>query len=971
MSTWNGFPRDSSSWIKSIEKTYERVEAVLARCVWNKKKLTLISTELASFKNKFSQIKGSLNNDQILRCFEFLKTTTAFLGIISNYQEKNWLTYFLTHDLNKPYNDLAFLWSAWTEISMAFCFRSFEAVDALPAAHSHDLIRTYQLLVENLKSFPKFLYKPIISKLNKIKELLDPSVKPGCIKDEENKNILKHRDWDITDEAIGQGGYAVVHLAKLKSTGEDLAIKELKAVNLKPKTVGYLKREIDSMLHLNHPNLLKLAGVTITQPFCIATGFLPNGDLFDILHGKNEKTMKKPMLLSQIAVDVARGLEYLHASHMVHRDLKPPNILMTKDWRAVICDFGLTRFIGPNMTIELGTAQWMAPELLVPGSQYDGCVDVYAYGILLWELYTQKMPYERMKMMQIIIGVLNQKLRPEIPKDAEPKYKKLITSCWAQKMKDRPTMHQVRVLLETGDLIVPGTDKAKFKEWCKKTAPEHKAVMDKFYKEKHDPQTLIKQLKSLSLLDPQVQTTLQQIIEAKIFSVDILDRIVTLIEHCPSPMVQALSMEIVNLMIDEGKIDPDRIMMAVIRDWADHPDFVVQATKKLASKIKKRSDLLKQILASSQPPETIDMIVLIATEEDVNFVLQMLSKSHIMPVLAHFVEKFGPSKIMLQAAVSSINAIAYMIRVVLQKKMLTLLDIPQSDQMEKSLQSVLFKLSTNTYANTEKDAYECIRMLAPMMRAAGKGLGTLEILNNSARFSKIAQTICELQLWGAIFGGFTSTDTEMLNSTIELVHILPLAPSIYQQGWELIVNNYNITHSEGVLKLIKEILMKDQQFDVSDLVVALFNSVGKITKKNVDMLQFILSINYEQHKFTMKRNFTDMFTNLIHHTDYNVPMALAIFVLQYISRIGLTGIDDEIFGASLSFLYNGKPPFDAVLPVLQILLIATSSTDHAAFMVKNGFADYLSELPLLYPKDPRVVSIIPLFCEALKKSVPQ
>ena len=968
MSTWNGFPRDSDSWKDAMDKMYNRLEVVLPKCVWNTKKIVLIATELAQFKESFSKIRGNLNPVQILKCFEFLKTTTAFMGIISNYQEHNWLTYFLTHDLNQPYNDLSFLWSAWSEISMDFCYRSFQSDSVLAAAHSQDLIRTFVLLIGSLKTIPKYIYKPVIHKLKLIQTMLDTKLqKPPS---EENKSILKHSDWTITEEAIGQGGYAIVHLAKLKATGEELAIKELKAANLKPKTVGYLKREIDSMLHLNHPNLLKLAGVTVTQPFCIATGFLPNGDLLDILHGKNEKKMKQPMLLSQVAVDVARGLEYLHANHMVHRDLKPPNILMNKDWRAVICDFGLARYIGPNMTIELGTVQWMAPELLKPGSKYDGCVDVYAYGILLWELYTQLMPYTNMKLLQIAVGVLNRKLRPELPSNTEAKYKRLIQSCWAQNMKDRPTMQQVRTLLETGDLVVPGTDKVKFKEWCKQTAPEHKAVMDKFYKEKHDPQTIINQLKSASPLDPQIEAILQQMIEAKILPFDNVDLIVHLIEYCPSPIVQASAMEIVSMMIDADKIDADTMLLSILEVWEEHADFVVQAAKKLAPKIQDKQNILSNLLTRTQHSEVIDMIQLIAGKDEIEFVLQRISKEHVMPVLAHFVETFGPSKIMLQAAVTSINAIAYMIRVVLEKKMLPLLDIPQTEQMEKNLQSVLYKLSTNSYANTEKDANECVRMLAPMMRAAGKGLGTLDILKNTAHFPKVAQVICGLQLWGAIFGGFTSTNTEMLNATIELVHILPLAPSIYQQGWTLIVTNYHATHNPGVLMLIKEILSKDQQFDVSDLINVLFNSIGDNTAKNVEMLQFILNINYDQHTFTMSHAFTDTYVKLIHHHDYNVPMALAIFVLKYISKYGLDEIEGEIFASSLAFLYNNKPPFDAILPVLQILLIGTTSVDYAAFMVKNGLADYLSELPLLYPKENRVLTIVPQFGEALKKSLP-
>lgn len=966
MSTWNGFPRSVDVWIKEFNKVYQNIEKILERVVWNGKKVALITLELNNFVTRFSKMQGLLIPDQILKLFEFLKCCAAFIGIISNYQKHNWLKNFLSHDLNKPYNDLAELWTVWSEVSMSFCYDSFEAVDTLPLAHSLDLISTYEILTNMFNAIPPMITKTVLYKLVKIRKILEV-IHITREDNEINKSILKHRDWEITDENIAQGGYAIVHLAKLRSNNMELAIKELKPANLKPRTVGYLKREIDSMLALDHPNLLKLAGVTITAPFCIATGFLPNGDLYDILHGKNQK-MKKPLLLSQISVDVARGLEYLHANHMVHRDLKPPNILMDKNWRAVICDFGLARYIGPEMTCELGTAQWMAPELFSGDHSYDACVDVYAYGILLWELYTQEMPYTQMRLLQIAVSVLKEKRRPEIPSNADPKYKKLIQSCWADKMKARPTMKQVRTILETGEFIVPGTDREAFKKWIAETAPQHKAVMERFYQDKRDKTVLVKQLLSENAIDPKVQNTLQQIIEAEIFSEEILDKIIFLLEMSTNPVVQDLAKQILFLMVEKNEINPDRLGLACIKIWDQHPEFVVDVFRKLGPKITKRDEILEKVLNMSQPPVMTDMVTLIATEAHCALVFKKLAKAHVVPVMSRFIESFGPTAAMLPAAVTSVTAIALMLRSVLQKKNLPLIGIPNSEEMEKATVGVLQKLTNNTYASSENYANECIRMLAPMMRLAGPGLGTLDILTSGAVYPRIAEVICSLALWGPIFGSFATDNTELLEASINLIHVLPIAPTIYQQGWQLMVGNYKATKNIHVLNFIKEVLMKDQQFDVSTLICALFSSVGVDTKKNVDMIQFILSINYERHTFQMNHDFTEVFVNLLNATDFNVPVGLAIFVLQYIDRCGISGLEDEIFGACLGFLYNRKPPFDAAFPILQILLIATSSQDHAAFLVKSGFADYLGELPLLYPGEPRIISIIPQFVEGFKKS---
>ncbi|EAY09923.1 TKL family protein kinase [Trichomonas vaginalis G3] len=966
MATWNGFPRSADVWNAEFAKVYANIDRIVERVVCNGKKIAAICIELDNFRNKLAKLTGNLTPDQIIKLFEFLKCCAAFMGIISDYQKHNWLKFFLSNDLNRQFNDLAELWTVWSEVSMSFCFNSFDSTDTLPLAHSLDLISEYQILSNMFNAIPPMIKKTVLAKLVKIRQIIE--VKQISRENSEtNKAILRHRDWEITDENIAQGGYAIVHLAKLRATNEELAIKELKPANLKPRTVGYLKREIDSMLALDHPNLLKLAGVTITAPFCIATGFLPNGDLYEILHGKNQK-MKKPMLLSQISIDVARGLEYVHANHMVHRDLKPPNILMDKNWRAVICDFGLARYIGPNMTCELGTAQWMAPELFSGDGSYDTCVDVYAYGILLWELFTQQMPYTQMRLLQIAVGVLKEKMRPQFPPNSDPIYKNLIQSCWAHKKSARPTMKDVRTLLETGEYVVPGTNKAEFKKWIEETAPVHKAVMERYYREKHDKTTLVKDLLSASAIDPKVQNTMQQMIEANIIGEDVLDKVVYLIEMASNTVVQDLAKQIIFLMIEKKEISADRLALALLKVWNIYPEFVVDCIRKLAPNITKREEILKQVLVMSQPPVMVDMVTLIATEQHVGLVFKYLDKAHVIPVLSSFIESFGPTAAMLPASVTSITAIILMLRSVLQKKMLQLLDIPATEQMEKNIVSVTQKLNNNTWANNDKDANECIRMLAPMMRIAGPGLGTLDILKSGAVYPRIAEVICGLQLWNPIFGAFATNNNELLQASIELIHVLPLAPAIYQQGWQFMVSNYKQTKNQFVLSFIKEVLQKDQQFDVSSLICALFNSVGENTKKDVEMIQFILSINFEQHNFQMTREFTDTFVALMKSDDYNVPVGLSIFVLQYIDRCGISGLDDEIFGACMSFLYNRKPPFEAAVPILQILLVATSSQDHAAFLIKNGFADYLAELPILYPNEPKVSSILPQFVEGLKKS---
>nr|GEV72290.1 serine/threonine-protein kinase HT1 [Tanacetum cinerariifolium] len=115
-------------------------------------------------------------------------------------------------------------------------------------------------------------------------------------------------------------------------------------------------------------------------------------------------------LALKFALDIAKAMECLHANGIIHRDLKPDNLLLTANQKSVkLADFGLAReeTVTEMMTAETGTYRWMAPELystvtLRQGEKkhYNNKVDVYSFGIVLWELVTNRMPFEGMSNLQ-------------------------------------------------------------------------------------------------------------------------------------------------------------------------------------------------------------------------------------------------------------------------------------------------------------------------------------------------------------------------------------------------------------------------------------------------------------------------------------------------------------------------------------------------------------------------------------------
>ena len=276
--------------------------------------------------------------------------------------------------------------------------------------------------------------------------------------------IIKHEDVQIGKE-IGSGQSGSVHVGTFKNI--EVAVKILTRRALTIPELESFKREIYALTVLNHPNLLKFYGYTEEPPFLILTEYMPNGSVFQIL--RKSPQFLTPTIRSLIALDVARGLDYLHQRNIIHRDLKSLNVLLDKNYRAKICDFGMVSVnSSAPKTGLIGTAHWMAPEVLMSSPKYDNKVDVYSYGIFLWELLTGDMPYATLKPADIISKVMDGG-RPELPDtvngQAVPaELKDLIVKCWAQEPLNRPTITKVINAFDSPNIRFPGTDEAEFRE---------------------------------------------------------------------------------------------------------------------------------------------------------------------------------------------------------------------------------------------------------------------------------------------------------------------------------------------------------------------------------------------------------------------------------------------------------------------------------------------------------------------------
>ncbi|XP_039285893.1 mitogen-activated protein kinase kinase kinase 12 isoform X2 [Nilaparvata lugens] len=252
----------------------------------------------------------------------------------------------------------------------------------------------------------------------------------------------KADDWEIMFETIsdlrwlGSGAQGAVFSGKLKN--ETVAVKKVE--NLKETDIRHLRK-------LNHPNIVQFRGVCTQAPcYCIVMEYCPYGPLYNLLKDGEEIP---PHRLVSWAKQIASGMQYLHSNKIIHRDLKSPNVLIGKNEVVKISDFGTSREwneISTKMSFA-GTVAWMAPEIIrnEPCSEK---VDIWSFGVVLWELLTCEVPYKNVDSSAIIWGVGNNSLTLPIPTSCPDGFRLLVKQCWSAKPRNRPSFKHILIHLD-------------------------------------------------------------------------------------------------------------------------------------------------------------------------------------------------------------------------------------------------------------------------------------------------------------------------------------------------------------------------------------------------------------------------------------------------------------------------------------------------------------------------------------------
>ncbi|KAJ6242178.1 serine/threonine-protein kinase tnni3k-related [Anaeramoeba flamelloides] len=298
--------------------------------------------------------------------------------------------------------------------------------------------------------------KVFISAMDKFLQILEYESSEGRKKQKKWEEFLNEIDQlvektqEISDKQlnvhyeIGEGAFKVVY--KGEWMGQIVAISKIKEAKLFSQIqIQEFVNELSILCKLRHPKIVTFFGGCTRNigSLILVSEFCEGGDLFHLLHSKIHISKKKKI---KIAKDICSGVQYLHSKNIIHRDLKSPNVLLDEKHNAKLTDFGLSKSmdisesITSNNTI-VGTPRWMAPELLRGDGDYTNKVDIYALGLILYEISLRKIPFKKINIFQLPIKVGIYGIRPKLKQ--KDLFSDLIGWCWHQNPDKRPDINEI------------------------------------------------------------------------------------------------------------------------------------------------------------------------------------------------------------------------------------------------------------------------------------------------------------------------------------------------------------------------------------------------------------------------------------------------------------------------------------------------------------------------------------------------
>ncbi|MCP4703324.1 MAG: serine/threonine protein kinase [candidate division Zixibacteria bacterium] len=242
------------------------------------------------------------------------------------------------------------------------------------------------------------------------------------------QKVLQIPDYQI-EAKIGQGGVARIYKARQKSLDRDVAIKVLShELSRDSDIVRRFDRESKTIAGLTHPNIVHIIDRgKIDDQYYFVMEYIDGTSFKEVLYSKDYTVRQK----LEMIVMILKGLDYAHKNGVIHRDVKPANILVDKQGNAMMADFGIAQILSkPEQEVTrsdviMGTLAYMSPEQRVSSTNVDLTTDIFSTGVIIYEVLIGKRPMGRFK--------LPSEINPKIPQ----KFDEIINKCMAMSAKDR------------------------------------------------------------------------------------------------------------------------------------------------------------------------------------------------------------------------------------------------------------------------------------------------------------------------------------------------------------------------------------------------------------------------------------------------------------------------------------------------------------------------------------------------------
>ncbi|CAF0785765.1 unnamed protein product [Adineta steineri] len=453
----------------SIKQCVKQVKANENQCKRLADRIDAITSALKSLNNnnlERLELRTALLNflTYIEQCLEFIKKfndeSTWYIKVFNNQNFKNKFEE-LNLQLSQTATDLN-LSINLKEIFDSKMDESDQRIDLYTIQSKLDEIAS-MMVQRSEEQFGRYkdIEQHICRRFNSFKHHLEQNINVAAhdsvkVRDEHAFVQIPYYDL-MLEKMVGQGGFANVYLGKWLPQDHQVAIKIIRTQHLGDRVKEDFVSEVSTMYRIRYDHILNIFGACMEpENYALIVEYMSLGSLYDVLRQKQFHLTWSDRW--SIALQMTKGINHLHthSKPIIHRDIKSLNVLMRrgdKGFLVKIADFGLAKIRyeisrQSSHNSSVGTLPWKAPELLKMAKHTEAS-DVYALGIVLWELATECEPYEDSDESTISAFVLRGD-RLNIPATIPTLFAELITRSWAHEPSKRLTCQQLLVSMKIG-----------------------------------------------------------------------------------------------------------------------------------------------------------------------------------------------------------------------------------------------------------------------------------------------------------------------------------------------------------------------------------------------------------------------------------------------------------------------------------------------------------------------------------------